>query len=70
VLAGVHSSVTDPDGDDILGEYGQSNLSTVLTDDVRGWISQTTPEPGSAMLLVGGSLMLITRRRRCSVHAL
>ena len=40
VLAGVHSAVTDPDDDGVFGEYGQLNLSTILTDAVRAWIDQ------------------------------
>lgn len=38
-LAGVHSGVTDPDEDGVLGEYGHLNLSTILTNPVRDWIN-------------------------------
>lgn len=63
VLAGVHSGVSD-DGDEVLGEYGQSNFSTILTDDARTWIFETIPEPATGGLLVIGGLALGGRRRR------
>jgi len=40
-IAGVHSAVSDPDNDGILGEYLHANYSTLLTDDVRTWINNT-----------------------------
>lgn len=63
VLIGVHSSVTDPDQDNILGEYDQLNFSTVLTNDAYNWINTTVPEPTSFALLLAGGLMVLRRRR-------
>ena len=63
MLIGVHSSVTDPDQDNILGEYDQLNFSTVLTNDAYNWINTTVPEPTSFALLLAGGLMVLRRRR-------
>lgn len=63
VLIGVHSSVTDPDEDDVLGEYGHQNISTVLTPDAYNWIQTTIPEPSSLALIAAGGLMVMRRRR-------
>ncbi|MBX2850197.1 MAG: trypsin-like serine protease [Phycisphaeraceae bacterium] len=63
VLIGVHSLVSDPDGDEIFGEYGQLNISTVLTPDAYNWINATVPEPTSLALLLTGGLMVMRRRR-------
>ena len=64
VLIGVHSSVTDPDQDNILGEYDQLNFSTVLTTDAYNWINTTIPEPTSLALLLAGGLMVMRHRRQ------
>jgi len=63
LLAGVHTAVDVPDGQSI-GQYGQTNISTALTDDVRDWITRTIPEPGSLCVLLGGGAVLLLRRRR------
>lgn len=63
VLIGVHSSVTDPEDNDIFGEYGQKNFSTVFTTDAYNWINATVPEPTSLALLLTGGLMVLRRRR-------
>lgn len=63
VLIGVHSGVTDPDDDDVLGEYGHQNISTVLTPDAYNWIQTTIPEPSSLALIAAGGLMVMRRRR-------
>lgn len=63
VLIGVHSTVSDPDQDNVLGEYGHQNFSTVLTTDAYNWINATVPEPTSLALLLAGGLMVLRRRR-------
>ena len=49
-LAGVHSAVSDPDEDDVLGEYGQRNYSTVFTPMVLLWIADQITVPGDVDL--------------------
>lgn len=63
VLIGVHSAVTDPDEDDVLGEFGHQNISTVLTPEAYSWVVSTVPEPSSMSLLALGGAILVRRRR-------
>ncbi|NBC11532.1 MAG: hypothetical protein GVY24_07360, partial [Planctomycetes bacterium] len=64
LLAGVHTFV-DHARDRSIGQYGQGNISTVLTDDVRDWIAATTmPEPSSLGILLSGGGVALQRRPR------
>lgn len=63
VLIAVHSTISQGPNSNVGGEYGQLNISTVLTDEAYNWVQATIPEPSSLALLAVGSL-LATRRRR------
>ncbi|HKL20846.1 MAG TPA: PEP-CTERM sorting domain-containing protein, partial [Tichowtungia sp.] len=51
------------------GTTGFTSNFAVSTQDYESWITQTVPEPASAMLLIGvGALLGVAHRIRCMLE--
>jgi hypothetical protein len=67
LIAGIHKSVSDVDGDGVFPEYGDRAYDTRVSS-VADWVNATlaqAPEPGTLALMGLGTLLVVGHRKTC-----